>query len=77
MKKRIYRSEADRKIAGVCGGIAEYFEVDSTLVRLAWAIFVLCAGTGIIAYLLAALIIPNESEVETVIKKEEKKKKDE
>lgn len=75
MKKRIYRSEADRKIAGVCGGIAEYFEVDSTLVRLAWAIFVLCAGTGIIAYLLAALIIPNESEVETVIQKESKKKK--
>lgn len=75
MKKRIYRSESDRKIAGVCGGIAEYFEVDSTLVRLAWAIFVLCAGTGIIAYLLAALIIPNESEVETVIQKESKKKK--
>ncbi len=74
MKKKIYRSETDRKIAGVCGGIAEYFEIDATLVRLAWAIFVLCAGTGIIAYLLAALIIPNESEVEMVIKKENKKK---
>ena len=74
MKKKIYRSETDRKIAGVCGGIAEYFEIDATLVRLAWAILVLCAGTGIIAYLLAALIIPNESEVEMVIKKENKKK---
>ena len=74
MKKKIYRSETDRKIAGVCGGIAEYFEIDATLVRLAWAIFVLCAGTGIIAYLLAALIIPSESEVEMVIKKENKKK---
>lgn len=74
MKKKIYRSESDRKIAGVCGGIAEYFEIDATLVRLAWAIFVLCAGSGIIAYLLAALIIPNESEVEMVIKKESKKK---
>ncbi len=74
MKKKIYRSETDRKIAGVCGGIAEYFEIDATLVRLAWAIFVLCAGTGVVAYLLAALIIPNESEVEMVIKKENKKK---
>ena len=74
MKKKIYRSETDRKIAGVCGGLAEYLEIDPTLVRLAWAIFVLCAGTGIIAYLLAALIIPSESEVEMVIKKENKKK---
>lgn len=76
MKKKIYRSESDRKIAGVCGGIAEYFDLDSTLVRLAWAIFVLCAGTGILAYFLAALIIPNESEVEMVIKKQNKKKND-
>ena len=72
MKKKIYRSESDRKIAGVCGGIAEYFDIDSTLVRLAWAVLVLCAGTGILAYFLAALIIPNESEVEMVIKKKKR-----
>ena len=77
MKKRIYRSEDDRKIAGVCGGIAEYFDVDSTLIRLAFVFFVLVAGTGILAYIIAALIMPNESEVEMVIKKEEKKKKSE
>ena len=77
MKKRIYRTEDDRKIAGVCGGIAEYFDVDSTLIRLAFVFFVLVAGTGILAYIIAALIMPNESEVEMVIKKEEKKKKSE
>lgn len=77
MKKRIYRSETDRKIAGVCGGIAEYFDVDSTLIRLAFIFFVLAAGSGILAYFLAAIVMPNESDVEMVIKKEEKKKKDE
>ncbi|MBR1377006.1 MAG: PspC domain-containing protein [Bacilli bacterium] len=75
MKKKLYRSESDRKIAGVCGGIAEYFDIDSTLIRLAVVFLVLAWGTGLIAYFVAALVIPNESEVEMVIKKEEKKKK--
>ena len=77
MKKRIYRSEDDRKIAGVCGGIAEYFDVDSTLIRLAFIFFVLAAGTGILAYIIAAIVMPNESDVEQVITKENKKKKSE
>ena len=47
MKKKIYRSESDRRIAGVCGGIGEYFDVDSTLIRLAFVFFVLAAGTVI------------------------------
>ena len=77
MKKKLYRSESDRRLAGVCGGIAEYFDVDSTLIRLAFVFFVLAAGTGILAYIIAAIVMPNESEVEMVIKKENKKKKSE
>ena len=56
--KRLYRSNTDRMIAGVCGGIGEYFNIDPTLVRLAWAIFGCCGGAGIIAYVIAAIIIP-------------------
>lgn len=58
--KKLYKSSVDKKLFGVCGGIAEYFEIDSTLVRLAWIILVLCFGTGILAYIIAALIIPSE-----------------
>ena len=77
MKKKLYRSESDRRLAGVCGGIAEYFDVDSTLIRLAFVFFVLAAGSGILAYILAAIVMPNESDVEMVIKKDSKKKKSE
>ena len=61
MQKRLYKSQTDKKICGVCGGIAEYFGIDPTLVRLVWAIFVCCAGTGILAYILAALILPESN----------------
>lgn len=58
--KRLYRSKYDRKISGVCGGIAEYFGIDPTIVRLVWALFALFAGAGIWAYIISALIIPEE-----------------
>ncbi|SDK19431.1 PspC domain-containing protein [Natronincola ferrireducens] len=58
MTKRLYRSEADQKIAGVCGGIAEYFNIDSTLVRLGWVVFSLMGGSGILAYIIAIIIMP-------------------
>ena len=58
MEKRLYKSNTDKKIDGVCAGIAEYFGSDPTLVRLVWALAVLFAGTGILAYLVAALVIP-------------------
>ena len=58
MEKKLYKSSKDKKLAGVCAGIAEYFGWDPTFVRLAWALFVLFAGTGILAYILCALIIP-------------------
>ena len=56
--KRLYRSRNERMIAGICGGIAEYFKVDPTLIRLAWIIFVFMGGSGILAYLIAWIIIP-------------------
>ena len=57
--KRLYKSRTDRKICGVCGGIAEYLNVDSTWIRLAWALLVCCVGTGILAYILVAIILPD------------------
>lgn len=62
MGKRLYKSNTDKKIDGVCAGIGEYLGIDPTLVRLIWAIVVLCAGAGILAYILAALILPRNPE---------------
>ena len=56
--KKLYLAESDRKIAGVCGGIAEYFGVDSTLIRVLWVVFAIFAGSGVLAYLIAWLLIP-------------------
>jgi len=61
-KKKLYKSQSDKKICGVCGGLAEYFDVDSTLVRLGWIIFSFIAA-GIFVYILAAIIMPNESNI--------------
>lgn len=60
MKKKLYKSNKDKKLCGVCGGIAEYFDIDSTLIRLAWIIFG-CIGSGLIAYILAAIVIPDKN----------------
>ncbi|MBO5461011.1 MAG: PspC domain-containing protein [Ruminococcus sp.] len=57
--KRLYRSRTQRMLCGVCGGIAEYFNIDPTLIRLVWALVGL-TGSGIIAYFVAAVIIPDE-----------------
>ncbi len=57
-KKRLYKSSTDVKIAGVCAGIAEYFDIDPTLVRLGWVIFTLMGGAGIIGYFVAWLVMP-------------------
>ena len=59
MHKKLYRSKYDQKIAGVCAGIAEYLNIDPTIVRLIWALVGL-SGAGILAYLVAALIIPEK-----------------
>ena len=62
MEKKLYRSTKDKKLCGVCGGVAEYFNIDPTLVRLALAISVIFGGVGVIAYIIAALIIPENPE---------------
>lgn len=56
--KKLYKSSTDRKIAGVCGGIAEYIGVDSTLVRIVTFFLMMCAGSGLLAYIVAAVIMP-------------------
>ena len=57
--KKLYLSESDKKIAGVCGGIAEYFGIDPTLVRIGWIIIVLLGGAGLLAYIIAWIIMPS------------------
>jgi phage shock protein C len=62
-KKRLYRSRSQTMLFGVCGGIAEYFQLDPTLVRLGWVVLsIFSAGfPGLLAYIICALIIPLES----------------
>lgn len=60
MKKRLYKSSTDKKVCGVCGGIANYFDVDPTVIRLIRVIFTLAGGSGLIAYIIAAIIMPDE-----------------
>lgn len=64
MEKKLYKIEEGKKLDGVCGGIAEYFNIDPTLVRLVWALVTLCTvGVGLIGYLICAVIMPKKSEV--------------
>lgn len=60
MTKKLYRSVEDRKVAGVCAGIGEYFDIDPTIVRLLWLFLVLAVGTGILAYILAWIVMPDK-----------------
>jgi len=61
MADKLYRSTENKKIAGICGGLGEYFDIDPTIVRLIWIASVLIAGTGLLAYLIAWMIIPEKS----------------
>jgi phage shock protein C len=63
--KRLYRSQKDRMLAGVAGGIGEYFDIDPTFIRLIWVILGL-TGTGIIAYIIAWIIIPEEGSISQI-----------
>ena len=62
MEKKLYRVTNGKKLAGVCGGIAEYFNIDPTLIRLGWALLVICGGVGLLAYIVCAFVIPNKPE---------------
>ena len=59
MSKKLYKSNTNKMLEGVCGGIAEYFGIDPTIVRLAWVVFCALGGSGLLAYIIAAIIIPS------------------
>ncbi|MCK0472986.1 PspC domain-containing protein [Halalkalibacter sp. APA_J-10(15)] len=63
--KRLYRSQYDRKLAGICGGLADYFKIDATIIRIVMVIL-FCISIGfpmLVAYIIGAFIIPNEEDV--------------
>ena len=60
MRKRLYKSEDNRILCGVCGGVGEYLGIDPTLVRLVWLLITLAAGAGLLLYIAAAIIMPRE-----------------
>ena len=62
MAKKLYKSNKNKMIDGVCGGIGEYLNLDPTIVRLGWVVFCALGGSGIIAYIIAAIIIPRNPE---------------
>ena len=66
MNKRLYRSNSSRMIAGVCGGIAEYFNVDPTIVRVIWTIASIFIPAGIVAYLAGMFIIPEKPDSDII-----------
>ena len=57
-RKRLYKSRNNKMICGVCAGIADYFNIDPSIVRVLWAALVLAAGTGVLAYIACAIILP-------------------
>ncbi len=72
--KRLYKSKENEMICGVCGGIAEYFDVDPSFVRLLWVLFACMGGAGILAYIIMAIVLPEKKDV---VKKETKSKEKE
>ena len=62
MEKKLYKSNTDKKIDGVCAGIAEYLGIDPTVIRLLWVFATLFVGAGILAYIIAAIVMPRKPE---------------
>lgn len=63
MKGKLYRSEKDKMLGGVCGGLAEYFNIDSTIVRLVFALIVIYGGSGLILYIILWIVVPTKSDI--------------
>lgn len=61
-RKRLYRNVNDKMLCGVCSGLADYFNIDPTLVRLGWVIFCALGGSGVLAYIIAAIVMPQDPE---------------
>ena len=66
MQKKLYRSKSNRMLVGVCGGVAEYFNIDPTVVRVIWAVTSLFAFVGVVAYVVCAFVIPEKPDGEIV-----------
>ena len=60
MAKKLYRSVEGKKIAGVCGGLGDYFDIDPTIIRLIWLAMIFAVGTGVLAYIIAWIIVPEK-----------------
>lgn len=63
--KKIFKSSTDKKICGVCGGIAKYLSIDATVIRLLWVIITALGGAGVVAYIICAIIMPDEPPVDS------------
>ncbi len=74
MAKKLYRSRTERKIWGVCGGLAKYFDIDPTIVRVIAVVSIFFTGLGIIAYIVMAIVVPLENSGVTAPKDEIKEK---
>lgn len=61
MKKKLYLSDDDKKILGVCGGLAEYFEVDANIIRILFILLFFSAGTGLLAYIIMWFVMPKKT----------------
>lgn len=60
MSRKLYKSEEHRILCGVCGGLGDYFKIDPTIIRILWVILCLCGGSGVLFYIIAAVIIPRQ-----------------
>ncbi len=72
-KRRLYRDLENKQIAGVCAGLSDYFDIDVTLIRVIWIIFLLCGGGGLIAYIIMAIVVEPKA---VVLAREAKKEED-
>ena len=62
MDKKLSKSQGDRKLCGVCGGLGEFFGIDASLIRLGWIVFCMLGGSGVLAYIIAAIVMPQDPE---------------
>ncbi len=63
MNKKLYKDNVNKKLCGVCAGIANYFSIDPTIVRLALVAFCLLGGSGVLAYIVCALVMPDDPKI--------------
>lgn len=69
-QRKLYRDVDNGKISGVCAGLSDYFDLDVTLIRVIWLVLVLCAGTGLLAYIIMALVVEPKQVVMSRMRKE-------